>query len=176
MKKKHFKIGTQQVKPFPVVNVRFRPVDKETAEICGLKECKSLEMFGERPKSLFMAQVCSDKSILSNEYDFTTEERGELLWEKAYREQKAGKEPDPIGYPICAQCTAAVITRFLRDKNEQRAAMAITGSVTTGKDLILFDRNLSRERTYPCIMCATYETLADFRRAYWAHLSQDEEV
>jgi hypothetical protein len=99
MKRKHPKIGQQRHKPFPVVQARFRPVGKDVTEVCGMNTCQSLEFFSERPKAAFMVQVCGDRSIVSQS-GFTETERGELTWEKAYRDQVAGKEPEPIGYPV----------------------------------------------------------------------------
>jgi hypothetical protein len=165
MKQKKWKIGTQRRRqPFPVVNLRFRPGD--VGERCAAAICQSMEFSQERPKAAFLVQVCTDARTL-DATAFTEKERGEVLWEKAYRDQLAGKEPEPIASPICAQCTAFTIMRFLNQENEQKALRMIAAAVTTGRDIILFDRNLSRERTDPACAVGTFDTLADFRRHYW---------
>jgi hypothetical protein len=167
-KQRKWKIGTQRHnKPFPVVNARLRPID--VSEQCGAATCLSLEYSHERPRAAFLAQACADTGIL-NAPAFTEHERGELLWEKAYRDQLAGKEPDQLGYPLCAQCTAFAIMQFLGDDNERRASLVIAGAMAAGLDIILFDRNLGRNRTDPALVVGTFDTLASFRRRYWKQL------
>lgn len=146
--------------------MRLRPTD--ITEKCAAKTCKSF--FSSPPKAAFLTQICTDMEIL-NINGLDAKEQGELAWEKAYREQLSGREPSSLALPMCAQCVAFTIAHYLGgEEYERQAAMFIAASVMKGEDIILFDRNLSRQRTDPAAIVGPFETLADFRRKYWEAL------
>lgn len=160
--KQHKKIGGLSHRPFPVANVHFRPVGDKDAGVCAMNNCQGLSLFNERPNALFLVRECVALGALPD--GLTSKEHGELSWEKAYRDQKAGKEPPLVGYPICTQCTVATTVKFLGGGNERRAAIIIARAVGEGKDVILYDRNLTRDKTYPSAVMGSFENLEEFRR------------
>lgn len=158
---KKWKVGQQKQKPFPVVEMRWRPVKAEEGDACFLCHGHSI---------LFAVQIYGDKNIAFLR-GFSREEKANLLWEKVYRAQKAGIEPEEEFYPLCGQCAHKGLTEYLNNPQYERdAAKAIALSVASGKDIMLVDRNLDRQHNYPAVFVGTFETLADFRRHYWAEL------
>lgn len=158
MKRKHAKIGQQRHKPFPVVQARFSLA--EQGFLCNIDQQPAL--FGVS----FYFPV---EEALNLQQIFSKKEAQEITWERAYRTQKSGIDEESSRYPICTYCALKQIANFL-GKPEDECIYLIVGVTTTGKSILLVDRNLSRDRTDPVAVVGNFDSLEDFRRQYWEAL------
>jgi hypothetical protein len=165
MKRKQWKIGQQHHKSFPVANARFRPIGQtETGFPCIMD--KQPATFGV---SFFSTPVdtAEGKEQLQHLLQmFSRKEAEAITWERAYREQKSGHDDESSSYPICVPCALRQISSFL-GRPEEECIYLIVGATTTGKSILLFDRNLQRDVTHPSAAVGNFETLDDFRQQYW---------
>jgi len=160
MKRNHWKIGQQHNKPFPVAHARLHVAEK--GHYCNIDHLPAL--FGISFFNMPMDEIQGLAQVLSRK------ELHEVAWERAYRMQQRGEDEESPSYPICVQCALKHITEFL-NKPEGEGAAFIAGAVTTGKSILLFDRNLRRDMTHPGIALGFFESLEDFREQYWQEVT-----
>lgn len=157
MKRNQWKIGQQQHKAFPVAYARFSLA--EDGHRCNI--CEQPALFGLSFYNIPLEEIGNLQQI------FSRKEAQEIVWERAYRAQKSGSADDESPrFPICVPCALQHIAMFL-GKPESECVYLIVGATTTGKSILLFDRNLRRDMTHPSAAVGFFESLDDFRQQYW---------